>query len=228
MQFSSLLSRSPVFKNTTPEKITSIMSRITWQIKRFRKGEMVALAGEVCNYLLIVVEGSVKGEMTDASGRVIKIEDVESPRPIALSFVFGQHNLFPVNITANEDTAILLIPKPDLIELLQSDKQVLQNVLDAISSRGQFLSQKIRTLSMKSIRGKIAQLLLELAKEQGDTVELPSSQTALAEYFGIARPSLARTLGEMVDEGLIKVDRRQVTIVDRRKLAAAIDERGMV
>ncbi len=223
MEYSELLSKGPVFRNIKPDQISVIMEKITWQVRRYRKGELIALAGEECRYLMIVVEGSVKGEMTDASGRVIKIEDVEKPRPIALSFIFGQHNLFPVNVTANEDCAILFIPKPDIIILLQSDKQVLQNILDAISSRAQFLSQKIRTLSMKSLRSKIAQMLLELYIEQGDFVTLPSSQTELADYFGVARPSLARTLGELATEGLISVDRRNITIHNLQRLKMLID-----
>lgn len=221
MQYSELLSRSPLFRGVTPERTEKIMESITWQVKRYDRGEMVAQAGDECRFLMIVVEGSVRGEMTDASGKIIKIEDIEKPRPIALSFIFGQHNLFPVNVTANEDTSILLIPKPDLLTLLQSDKQVLQNILDAISSRGQFLSQKIRTLSMKSLRDKVSHMLMELCREQGDVVQLPSSQTDLADYFGVARPSLARTLGELADEGIISVERRTVKILDRRRLADA-------
>lgn len=224
MQYLELLSESPVFRGTKLEIIEKIMEGITWQVKRYNKGEMVALAGEECRNLMIVAEGSVKGEMTDSSGRVIKIEDVESPRAIALSFLFGQHNYFPVNVTANEASAILLIPKPDLITLLQSDKQVLQNILDAISSRAQFLSQKIRTLSMQSLRGKIARMLLALSKEQGNVVQLPSTQTELADYFGVARPSLARTLGEMAAEGIITVERRTVTLLDHKALIGLMTE----
>ncbi|MFO7722028.1 MAG: Crp/Fnr family transcriptional regulator [Bacteroidales bacterium] len=226
MQYAELLALSPVFRQTTPERIVEIMHNITWQVRRYSKGEMVAVAGEEVHYLMIVVEGSVKGEMTDASGRVIKIEDVETPRPIALSFVFGQQNFFPVNVTANEDSAILLIPKPDLLTLLQTDKQVLRNVLDAISSRAQFLSHKIRTLSMKSLKGKIAQMLLELSRTQGDVVQLPSTQTELADYFGVARPSLARTLGAMADAGIISFERKTVSILNKRKLIDLMEEKG--
>jgi CRP/FNR family transcriptional regulator, dissimilatory nitrate respiration regulator len=218
MQYAELLSKSPVFRNTTPARVEELMQKITWQTRRYNKGEMVAQAEDPCEFLMIVVEGSVKGEMSDASGKVIKIEDIQAPGAIALAFIFGQHNRFPVNVTTNEETVMLLIPRPDLITLLQSDKQVLHNVLDAISSRGQFLSQKIRTLSMKSLRDKIANMLLELSKEQGNVVLLPGSQTELADYFGVARPSLARTLGELAEEGIITVDRRTITIHDRSRL----------
>jgi CRP/FNR family transcriptional regulator, dissimilatory nitrate respiration regulator len=226
MLYAEILTQCPIFKNTTSQRITEILGAGTWQTRHYSKGDMVAQAGDECRFLMIVVEGSVKGEMTDASGRVIKIEDVETPRPIGFSFIFGQHNFLPVNVTANEETVILFIPKPDLIAMLQLDKQVLHNVLDVISSRAQFLSQKIRTLSMKSLRGRIAQMLLELSKEQGTTITLPSSQSELADYFGVARPSLARTLGEMANEGLFEVNRRLITIPDLRKLAAVLSERG--
>lgn len=226
MPYAEILTQCPVFKGLPHNRIREILESVTSRVIRFNKGEMIAQAGEECRHLMIVVEGSVKGEMTDASGRVIKIEDVETPRPIGFSFLFGQQNYLPVNVTANEETAVMFIPKPDLISMLQSDKLVLQNVLDVISSRTQFLSQKIRTLSMKSLRGRIAQMLLELSREQGNTVTLPSSQSDLADYFGVARPSLARTLGEMADEGLIVVNRRMITIPDLRKLSAALSEKG--
>jgi len=222
MLYAEILSKSPVFRNTTPSRIEELMQKITWQTRRYSRGEMVAQADDPCNFLMIVVEGSVKGEMTDASGKVIKIEDIVSPRPIALAFIFGQQNRFPVNVTANEDTVILLIPKPDLISMLQSDKQVLHNMLDAISSRGQFLSQKIRTLSMKSLRDKVGHMLLDLSKEQGKVVMLPGSQSELADFFGVARPSLARTLGELADEGIITVDRRSITIHDINRLVTGV------
>jgi CRP/FNR family transcriptional regulator, dissimilatory nitrate respiration regulator len=226
MEYAHHLALCPVFRNTRPERISEIMSSITWQVRRYAREEMVAQADEVVHFLMIVLKGSVRGEMTDASGKVIKIEDVEKPRPIALSFIFGQQNRFPVNVTANEETDILLIPKPDIIILLQSDKQVLQNMLDAISSRGQFLSQKIRTLSMQSLRGKIARMLLELSKEQGETITLPTTQTALADYFGVARPSLARTLSELSDEGVITVNRRTIHIHQRNCLVRILTEGG--
>ena len=220
MQYSGILSGSPLFRNVTPERIEKVMEAITWQVRRFNREEMVAQAGEECKYLMIVLEGSVRGEMTDASGRLIRIEDIPKPRPIAISFIFGRQNHFPVNVTANEETAIMFIPREDIITLLQSDKNVLQNYLDAISSRGQFLSQKIRTLSMKSLRTKVAHLLMELSREQGNVVQLPGTQAELADYFGVARPSLARTLGELSDEGIISVERRTVTINSKQRLAS--------
>ena len=59
--------------------------------------------------------------------------------------------------------------------------------------------------------------MLNLLKDNMKSIELPLSQKELAEFFGVARPSLARALGELEKEGIIEVKRREIKIIDRRK-----------
>jgi len=44
------------------------------------------------------------------------------------------------------------------------------------------------------------------------------NQTELADFFGIARPSLARSLSEMVQDGIISINKKEYTILDMKKL----------
>ena len=92
----------------------------------------------------------------DFSGKTIKVEDIEAPYPIAPAFLFGKNNKFPVNITANNDVELLLLPKDTVINILQTNVIFLNNFLNSISSRAQFLENKIKFLSFKTIffRGK--------------------------------------------------------------------------
>jgi CRP-like cAMP-binding protein len=168
--------------------------------------------------MLIVVQGTVRGEMSDFSGKRLKIEDIPAPRPLAAAFIFGKDNRFPVDIIANEPSSIMIIPRDVLIFLLQQSQIVLKNYLNAISSRTQFLSNKIRFLSFKTIREKIANYILSNGRPDNNRFQLNQSQTELAGFFGVARPSLARTLAEMEDEGILKVDRREIIIMNREKL----------
>ena len=55
----------------------------------------------MCNRLVILTQGSVRGEMIDYSGRLIKVEDIAAPRALAPLFLFGEENRFPVEVTAN-------------------------------------------------------------------------------------------------------------------------------
>jgi CRP-like cAMP-binding protein len=213
-----ILTGCPIFTGLTGQEIDVIFSRTHHFTKSFEVGEIAAFSGETVNFLMIVLEGSVKGEMQDFSGKVIKIDDIKAPRVLASAFIFGRQNKFPVNVMANEKTRLIYIPKYDFMKMLQADIRILQNFLNVISGQTQMLANKMKFLSFKTIKGKIAQYIMSLAGQDKEMVELPLTQHDLAEQFGVARPSLARALGEMADEGIITVDRKMIRILDRRRL----------
>jgi CRP-like cAMP-binding protein len=104
--------------------------------------------------------------------------------------------------------------------MMQQNGLILKNFVDNISSRGQFLSNKIKFLSFTTIKGKLAHYLLELAKkEQRDHFMMPHSQSQLAELFGVTRPSIGRAIGELNREGIIQTDGKQVMLMNRDKLS---------
>ena len=213
-----ILCQSPVFRGIAPEELKNLLGQVHFQYKTYSKNELIVEGGEICDRLLIVQQGSVKAEMNDYSGKTIKIEDLSAPQPLASAFLFGNQNRFPVTVSANNDVEMVSIPKAEFMKLLQLNSLVLNNYLNTISTRAQFLSQKLRFLSFKTIRQKIAHFLLEKAGDRLQTVELTQSQSQLAEMFGVTRPSLARTLGEMTQEGLIETDRRYIKILDKSKM----------
>lgn len=220
-----ILEKSPIFNGLGINDIQLLLNEINYQIKKFTKDELIAMRDDQCNALLIVVEGSVKGEMLDLSGKVIKIEDIEAPRPLASAFIFGKQNRFPVDIIANGDAKILKIAKPDVLIMFQKSEQVLKNYLNAISNRTQFLTRKLFFLSFKTIREKIAFYLSELYKQQqNDKLILPLTQREMSELFGVARPSLARGFAELQDLGMIDVDRKTITIRNKRDLLGLVNQ----
>lgn len=216
----SILSRSPLFKGITPDEISGLMSAIPVRIRKYQSGSMIYTTGDVVNALAIVISGFVKGEMIDFTGRVIKIEDIQAPGVIAPAFMFGNKNKFPVNVVAVPDTELMIIDKGDFLNLLKNDTRILVNFLDLISNRSQFLSEKIKFLNFKTIKSKLAQYILALASDGKTTVKLDRTQNDLADYFGVARPSIARSMSEMEDMGFISTNGKLITILNRRDLAA--------
>ena len=213
-----LLGQCPVFRGISENELRTLLSKVHFQVKKYSRGEMIAVTGETVNNLYVVLDGCVRGEMIDYSGKTIKIEDVEAPLPLATAFLFGKENKFPVTVTANTNVKILSVPVSEFLKMLQLNAQILENYLNNISSRTQFLTQKLHFLSFKTIRGKVAQFLLTQAGDTFHSVVLSHTQQQLAELFGVTRPSLARVLGEMQQEGLIKVERKTVTLTDKEKL----------
>ena len=219
----NIISNSPFFRGLNPQEVESILKKISHSVKSFSKGQTIAQRDEEVKNLCIVVSGSVKGEMVDFSGKILKIEEMNAPHPIAHAFLFGERNRYPVDVIAIEDCQILFIPKPEVVRMLQHSDVILKNYLNAISNRAQFLSNKLWFLSFRTIKEKVAHYLLNLARsESKTTIILPKTHQELAEFFGVTRPSLARDFAEMQDEGIITVDRREVNIVNKSKLLEMI------
>lgn len=213
-----ILNKCPLFKGVGNEELSVLLKDIHYQIKKYHKGQMIAQAGDECNSLMIMLKGSVKGEMMDPSGKSIKIEDIEPPKPLAIAFVFGQNNRCPVNIVANNDVEIFRLPKESMILLLQKSVVFLKNFMDIISNRAQFLSDKIRFLSFQTIRGKLAHYLLQIIGPVDGEIILPKSQEEMANMFGVTRPSLGRAIRDMHNDGLIEAKGKSIKIVDRKLL----------
>jgi len=215
----SLLSFAPLFKGLTPDEIESIISEIPYRIRKFQAGSMIAQSGEPVNSLMLILDGTVKGEMVDYAGRVIKIEDIPAPGALASAFMFGSKNIFPVNVVAVSEVELLLIEKDDFLRLLKRNEIILINFLDMISNRSQFLSEKIKFLNFKTIKGKLAHYILQKAGKEGTVVNLGMTQNDLADFFGVARPSVSRAIKELELEFYLEAKGKMIKILDKDGLA---------
>ena len=100
-----------------------------------------------------------------------------------------------------------------------SNDKILVNFLDMISNRTQFLSEKIKFLNFKTIKGKLAYYILQKAGKERSSVILDLTQNDLADFFGVARPSVARALGDLEEEGYIEAHNKNIKILDKKGLA---------
>lgn len=215
----SVLSQAPLFRGLTTDEIKKIISEFPHRIKKYKTGSLISQTGEPVNSLMVVINGTVKGEMVDYSGRVIKIEDIPAPGALASAFMFGNRNRFPVNVIAVSDTELLVIDKPDFLKLLMRNDKILVNFLNMISNRSQFLSEKIKFLNFKTIKGKLAHYILQKAGKNSLSILMDKTQNELAEFFGVARPSLARAIGELEEEGYLEAKGKNIRIIDKKGLA---------
>ena len=220
-QMIELLGECNLFRGMTSQEITRVLSGHLGRIKNYAKDTLIAQAGDEVRFLHILLKGSVKGEMVDYTGKVIKIEDIAPPRPLAPAFLFGNQNSYPVNITSAEDTMVLSIPREHFLAMLQESENVLVNFINIVSNRGQFLSNKIKFLSFTTIKGKLAQYLLDLSAQTGSMrFTLPHSQSQLSELFGVARPSIGRAISELNRDGIFRTVGKKVEIMDHAGLTS--------
>lgn len=205
------------FKNIDEER-DLFPSDFVYSIKSFPKNDVVFRQGDLCDALNILMSGSVKTEMITENGNIMGIEIIKAPRPLAPAFLFSSNNRFPVDVITLEEAEILRIPKNEVVRLMTLRPDFMQQFLTHNANRTQFLTNRLQLLSIKTIKGKIAHFLLEQADEYGDSFVLNRNQTELADFFGVARPSLARSISEMIQDGIIAYAKREYKILDYKKL----------
>jgi len=210
-----------LFRGLEKSELVILLGNAHFQVKTYAKDEVILQAGAPCEFMRIVMGGSVRGEMFDYSGKILKIEDILPPGMLAPAFLYGNIRRCPVEVTANESCEIWQIHRDDFSRLLQSNLKVLGNFLDGISSRAQYLSEKIKFLSFRSIRSKLAGFLLENTREN-DEFSLPVTHQQLSELFGVTRPALSREFSWFNANGLICSSRDRIRILDRKQLEALV------
>lgn len=208
----------PLFAGIDEEKLRYFLLRTVSEIRTFQKGELIVKQGDVVNFLHILIEGIVRTQMITKDGNVVEIEFIEPVRPLAPAFIFANYNRFPVDVISMEECTIYTIPKNVWLAEMMSNEVLLTNFLKLNSNMTVFLSNKVQMLSIKSLKGKLSLYILENTTIEKNSFMLRRTQTQLAEHFGVQRPSLARTLGELISEGVISLYKRELTVLNRRKL----------
>lgn len=174
--------------------------------KSYVKGDFIARQGDKVDSLYMLSKGCVKTEMITESGSALSVETIVAPRPLAPAFLFAQNNRFPVDVVALEPCEVLIIPKTSVMQQLATNENFLKSYMAFNANRTQFLSERLQLLSIKTIKGKLAYYIQQ--RTVNKTFKMDRNQTELAEYFGVARPSLARSFSEMIDDGAITRDGR--------------------
>ena len=208
------LPKSPLFKDIPTEQLEYLLLPYQSLIS-YEKGDIVALQGDRCSALMMIIDGSVRCDMTDSAGKMVTIAILKAPDILAPAFIYATNNFFPINITARTPLSILTIGKESFSRLLQENVKMLDNYLRMISDHTQFLSDKIRFLKFGTIKSKLALFFLEKMRDTGSNhFIITESQQALADLFGVTRPALARTISEMVEDMMIAVDKKQISVLN--------------
>ena len=212
------LSNCPLFRGMSKEEHDAFMQRNVKEILHFEKGEVVVRQRDTINSMYLLIKGVVRTQMITQDGNAIEIDLLEAVFPLAPAFIYASRNKYPVDVVTMEPCTFLKISKSAWLKEMAGNEILLNNFLTLNSNMTVFLSDKLQMISIKSLRNKLSIFLLEKTTPEKNYFILKRSRTQLAEYFGVQRPSLARTIKELEDEGIISTNGRVVTVLEREKL----------
>lgn len=218
------LQRCPLFRNMSLVQIEALLAKYPHRLRAVPEKDFVILQNELCDNLMIVVEGLVQAQMVDTAGKQMVIDELGANELLAPAFMFSDVNRMPVSVFVQQAARILYFRRSVFLNMMQENQTVLLNFLNIISNRSRFLSERLKFHVFTTLKGKIASYLLEEQSEQNTlSIRLRYTQQELAEKFGVARPSLARALSEFEKEGLIEVRSKNVKIKDLQALRRSLE-----
>ena len=207
------LKETVVFNNIDEDIIKDILEKTKYEIKKYSLDEPIAFRGDEVKGLYIILKGTLITEMLTEEGNIIKIEELVPSDVIASAFIFGKNNSFPVDLSVKDEAEILFVERKEFLKILFSEEKILENFLNEISNKTQLLTSKIwNSFNNKTIKKKFCDYVKRNQKNNEFFIE---NLGALAEFFGVERPSLSRVLSELVkDEKLERIGRNKYRILD--------------
>ena len=199
---SLFLTNVSLFKGLNPQEISDCLRKVDFKIKDYKKNEIVFFRGDILKKVIIIINGKTHGEMQKFNGDTIVINQMKSGEVLASAFLFGNDNIFPVDLVTLENSKFLLFDKKKYLNLIQSDKRLLLNFINEISNKSQLLSKRIWfNFTHKTIEEKILSYINENAKN--NKIKFIPSISALAKIFEVTRPALSREISNLCKKKIL-------------------------
>jgi len=214
-----IISKSPLFNGIPPDQLAAL-SRISVE-RAFNKGETVFSEGNAGNGFFIVAGGLIKIFKLSPDGKEQILHIVGPGEPFGEVPVFtGQP--FPANADALMNSRLIFFPRRAFIDLVTKNPSLSLNMLAVLSRRLRQFTVQIENLSLKEVPGRLATYLIYLSEEHPGqrAVSLTISKGLLASLLGTIPETLSRIFAKMSSQGIIRVNGRQIQILDRSRLAS--------
>ncbi|WP_026894182.1 Crp/Fnr family transcriptional regulator [Clostridiisalibacter paucivorans] len=218
-KYIDIISHMELFNMFSNEELSTFFHVTLCRISKHKKDEILYFQNERCSTMDIILEGELFVQKIDEKGSVLTLSSFAAPNTIGGNLLFSSKNIYPMTISCRSNTIILHIKKELIIKLCQKHELFLVNFLKSTSDKALILTDKINSISLKTIRERIIDFLIyEYYRQNSLVIELNISKKALAERFGIRRPSLSRELNKMRKDKLIDFNAKTITIKDFKLL----------
>jgi CRP-like cAMP-binding protein len=213
----SILAGIPYFESLDPDALHTLERAAVGRV--YGPGQIVFLEGEPSAGLYIVEEGWLKAVKISPGGREQVLRFV-GPGEIFSEISVLLETPNAATMIALERAKVWIVQREVVLQLLDEYPRLARLLAQSLAERMLYIIQLVEDLSLRTVEARLARLLLEGAR--GDTVRRRrwTTQAEMAARMGTVPDVLNRALRALVEEGLIQVDRHQIQILDRNRLAA--------
>ena len=214
-----VLRNVPLFESL-PEAELHTFAGLTRE-RTYPKGSVILFENDPGDSLFLVASGQVKVVLIGEDGREVILSVLRE------GAFFGEMALIDdaprsAHVIAMEDARLLTLRREDFQARLRNSPDVAIALMRELSRRLRRADEKIGSLVLLDVNGRVADLLIRAAEDEGGTVTIRRKMThhTIAQMIGSSRETVSRTMRDFVDRGLIHVTRKEITIVDHTALSA--------
>lgn len=185
----------------------------------FKRGEVIKKEGEPVDSFLYLRKGLVKLYKTDHHGKD-HILSINKPGDfVNLLAIFSEKN-YQYSIAALEDTLVCDVGLEVLNYVVSANGRFSLRILNKMSQISEEIIENRFTQSQKQVKGRIAQILLFFAENiyHKDVFHLPLTRREVGELLSITTENTIRTFSEFRKDGLIGIEGKTITLLDKKRL----------
>lgn len=212
-----ILQRIPFFAELEPSELEAMSEAVV--IARYRKNQVLFVEGEPSHSLYFICSGRVKVYRVSADGREQILHLLGDGDPVAV-VPFFDGGAYPANAEVLTDAEIAFIRFEDFERIARANPSILLRMLRLLAQRLRRAQEEIASLALKSVGGRLAARLLDLAARHGQRVpdgievDLQLSRQELGNLIGASRETTTRLLQQFQREKLIRLEGSRVIILD--------------
>lgn len=214
------LSAIKIFRDLSPEEMKMVESSTVMTTSP--KGKIIYMPEETGEVLFLLKKGSVHLYRLSSEGRKLIVQTVGPMTFFGEMTIVGQ-NMYDLFAEAAEDCTVCVMGRADVERLILKKPQVALRMLEEVGQRMHEAQARLGDSAFKGIPARVASLLLSLSNNGSQTITGVRHQD-IADMMGVYRETVSNALGNLRDEGVIDINRKEIFIRNLVKLREIADE----
>jgi CRP-like cAMP-binding protein len=211
-----LLASHPVLQGLAPDALQRLCHRA--DVRQHHDGDVVFHEGDAALHWLLVAHGHVEVVRFGCDGSERVYHRFGAGQCVAEVAMFMAHGRYPMQARAVGATTVWRLERQAMHQACEAHPALALRLLEDFGRRLYHYINEVEWLTVSSAPQRLAAFLLRLSAQQGERLELPSSQRQLAAHLGIRAETLSRLLSEWQTRQWLRGERRRWTLLNTAPL----------
>jgi CRP/FNR family cyclic AMP-dependent transcriptional regulator len=182
------------------------------QTRTFPKNAVIINEGDRGDTLFVILSGKVKVYVSDDDGREMILDMHDAGEYVGEMSLDGRPR--SASVMTLEPTTCSVLSRDELRAAIARNPDIAMAIIEKLIERARIATDNVKNLALMDVYGRVARLLLSLAKEENGKLVVPDRMTQqdIADRVGASRDMISRIFKDLTVGGYVTVENRQITI----------------